>query len=167
MDNQNKDRMVINMQKTYHSTTNEPELVKEYNCTLPAEELLEAVMFELYDGLQAMGYESENIAHIMHKCAWQREPEIFSEEEKQEEEAPKEIEEFNEKLENDKDFALYWSEEEKQEEEAPKEIKEAFKKFYDKWLDSNSLDDYMTIDEFNEKIKNDKNFALYWRNQIV
>ena len=97
MDNQNKDRMFINMKKTYHSTTNEPETVKEYNCTLPAEELLEIVMFELYDGLLAMGYGSESIAGLMHECAWQREPEIFSEEEKQEEkEKEKEKEEEQE-----------------------------------------------------------------------
>ena len=137
MDNQNKDRMTITMQKTDQRGTPLPGAGKKYSCSLPVGELFETIMFEIYEGLQAMGYDSKSIAHTMHECAWQREPEIFSEEEQTEEEG------------------------------IPMEVKKAYQKFYDKWLNSRSFGGYMELEEFSERFKMDSKFAEYWSNQIV
>lgn len=179
MDNQNKDRMTITMQKTYQHGTHSPELVKKYSCNLPINGPLEALIFEIYDGLQAMGYDSKDIALAMHERAEEREPELFLEEEETEEEdASMEIkkafqkssksldghmglEELAETLRQMRELPL---EEGKTEEETtPKEIKKAYKIWYDRWLDSNSFDDFISLEEFAEKYKNDNGFAEYWK----
>jgi len=175
MDTQNKDHITITMQKTYQYGTPSPELVKKYSCSLPVGEPLEAIMFEIYDGLQAMGYDSKSIARAMHERAWEREPEVFSEEE---ETIPMEIkkafqkssksldghmglEELAETLRQMRELPL---EEGKTEEETtPKEIKKAYKIWYDRWLDSNSFDDFISLEEFVKRYKNDKGFAEYWK----
>jgi len=87
MDKQDNNRMIITMRKTHHYFGSEPELAKSYSFDLSADTTLAPVIEELYDGLSAMGYSSKSIASLMHEVAWDREPEIFSEEQVFKEEA--------------------------------------------------------------------------------
>jgi len=51
---------------------------------------------------------------------------------------------------------------EDEEDDVSAPIKVLYKKWYNRWLDSNSLDDFLSIEEFEEKFKNDEEFAEYW-----
>ncbi len=87
MEKQDNNRMIITMRKTHHHFGASPELAKSYSFDLSADTTLGPVIEEIYDGLTAMGYSSKSIASLMHECAWDREPEIFSEEQLFKEEA--------------------------------------------------------------------------------